>query len=76
MKRNPRNVRFSELRAVCGHFFGPPRQPGTSHCVYRTPWIGDPRINIQEEDGKARADQVKQVLNAIEKLEEKDEQNK
>jgi hypothetical protein len=37
--------------------------------VYKTPWQGDPRINIQNHKGKAKAYQVKQVLLAIEKLE-------
>jgi hypothetical protein len=37
--------------------------------VYKTPWQGDPRVNIQSNKGKARAYQVRQVLKAIEKLE-------
>jgi hypothetical protein len=37
--------------------------------VYKTPWQGDPRINMQNHKGKAKAYQVKQVLLAIEKLE-------
>jgi hypothetical protein len=33
-----------------------PRQDGTSHKVYKTPWQGDPRVNIQRgKDGKAEA---------------------
>jgi len=32
------------------------------------PWAGDPRVNIQEDKGFAKAYQVKQVLKAIEKL--------
>jgi len=40
-----------------------------SHHVYKTPWQGDLRINIQNHKGKAKAYQVKQVLLAIEKLE-------
>ena len=39
------------------------------HCVYKTPWQGDPRVNIQSRRGMARAYQVKQVLLAIEKME-------
>jgi hypothetical protein len=46
-----------------------PRQLGTSHAIFKTPWVGDPRINIQDDKGKAKAYQVKQVLQAIEKLE-------
>lgn len=54
---------------VCDHYFGEPRQKGTSHRIYKTPWRGDPRINIQNDKGKAKAYQVKQVLLAIERLE-------
>jgi hypothetical protein len=61
-------VRFLELRRVCEAYFGPPRQPGTSHLVFRTPWPGDPRVNIQNDKGKAKAYQVRQVLRAIEKV--------
>jgi hypothetical protein len=69
MRREPANVRFSELKKVCRHFFGDPRQDGTSHAVFKTPWIGDPRINIQDAKGKAKPYQVRQVLLAIDKLE-------
>ena len=70
MRREPTNVRFSDLIKVCEEFFGKPRQTGTSHIIFKTPWIGDPRINIQNDKGKAKAYQVKQVLLAIEKLEQ------
>jgi hypothetical protein len=47
-----------------------PRQDGTSHKVYKTPWQGDPRVNIQRgKDGNAKAYQVRQVLDAIDRLE-------
>ncbi|MCX5887191.1 MAG: toxin HicA [Proteobacteria bacterium] len=69
MKRNARDVRFNDLCRVCDHFFGEPRQSGSSHRIYKTPWQGDPRINIQNYKGKAKAYQVKQVLLAIERLE-------
>ena len=32
------------------------------------PWPGDPRVNIQENKGFAKAYQVKPVLQAIDKL--------
>jgi hypothetical protein len=67
--QNPQNVRFADLVKVCDHYFGEPRQQGSSHCVYKTPWAGDPRVNIQNKNGKAKPYQVKQVLSAIEKLE-------
>ncbi len=68
MRRNPGGVRFNDLKAVCEHYFGTPRQSGTSHCIYKTPWPGDPRVNIQNHKGKAKAYQVRQVLLAIERL--------
>ncbi len=69
MKQNPKEVRFADLCKVCDHFFGEPRKSAGSHRVYKTPWQGDPRINIQNHKGKAKAYQVKQVLLALEKLE-------
>ena len=73
MKRNPKGIRFQDLSKVCEHYFGEARQSGSSHKVYKTPWQGDPRVNIQNDKGMAKAYQVKQVLKAIERLEE--EQN-
>jgi len=32
------------------------------------PWVGDPRVNIQNDKGMAKAYQVKQVLKAIKRL--------
>jgi hypothetical protein len=68
MKLNPVNVRFSDLCKVCDFYFGEPRQKGTSHRIYKTPWLGDPRVNIQNSKGKAKAYQVRQVLRAIKRL--------
>ncbi|MDB9473799.1 MULTISPECIES: toxin HicA [Nostocales] len=68
LKNNPQNVNFTDLVKVCTHYFGEPRQQGTSHCVYKMPWGGDPRVNIQSDKGKAKPYQVRQVLDAIEKL--------
>lgn len=68
MMTHPANVRFTHVCKVCDHYFGFARQKGTSHRVYKTPWQGDPRVNIQSAKGKAKAYQVKQVLKAIERL--------
>ena len=76
MKRNPKNVRFVDLCKVCENYFGKPRNRGGSHKIYKIPWQGDPRINIQNYKGKAKAYQVKQVLLALEKLEIKYGTNK
>ncbi|MEA1910254.1 MAG: toxin HicA [Spirochaetota bacterium] len=69
LKQSQKNIQFSDLCRVCDHYFGKPRQSGSSHRVYKTPWQGDPRVNIQNNKGKAKAYQVKQVLKAIERLE-------
>lgn len=70
MRSNPENVRFADARKVCEHYFGTPRQHGSSHCVFKMPWPSDPRVNIQEgKGGKAKAYQVRQILQAIERLE-------
>ncbi|MDO5740379.1 MAG: hypothetical protein Q4P07_09540 [Ornithinimicrobium sp.] len=37
--------------------------------MFNKPWPGDPRVNIQNEHGKANAYQVRQVLTAIDKKE-------
>lgn len=75
MRSAPRNVSFSDLHAVCVHYFGEPRRSGGSHVVFKTPWPGDPRVNIQESSGgKAKPYQVRQVLKAIDKLEKTQEE--
>ena len=66
--KNPRAVRFNALARICDDFFGQPRQRGTSHRVYRTPWPGDPRVNIQSAEGMAKSYQVRQVIKALERL--------
>jgi len=61
-------VHFGDLFKVCQHYFGKPRNSGSSHFIFKTPWPGDPRINIQNDKGKAKPYQIRQVLAAIEKL--------
>lgn len=68
---NARNVRFKDLLKICDDCFakfGKPRQKG-SHHIYKTPWKGNPRINLQEtKDGMAKRYQIAQVRYAVEKL--------
>lgn len=68
--RHPRGVRYRDLHRVCVHFFGAPRHGSGSHAVFRTPWPGDPRVNIQNDAGQAKPYQVRQVLLAIARLKE------
>ena len=72
-RNNPNGVRFADLAKLCDKYFGKPRQAGTSHRIYRMPWSGDPRVNIQNRKGMAKHYQVRQVLKAIEKLEARGE---
>ncbi|MDI6770358.1 MAG: hypothetical protein QMD04_11890 [Anaerolineales bacterium] len=69
MRRNPKGIRFQDLCKVCASLFGEVRQKSSSHRIYKTPWPGDPRVNIQNDKGMAKAYQVRQVLKAIERLE-------
>ena len=71
MRREPANVGFNDLKKMCQTYFGKPRQDGSSHTIFKTPWPGDPRVNSQNAKGKAKPYQVRQVLQAIEKLEGK-----
>lgn len=68
MRSSPTSIRFADLVKVCDHYFGEARQSGTSHRVYRTPWQGNPRVNIRSKNGQAKPYRVGQVLNAIDKI--------
>ena len=69
LRKNPNDVRFADLAKLCDAYFGEPRHKATSHRIYRTPWPGDPRANVQNAKVKAKPYQVRQVIKAIEKLE-------
>jgi hypothetical protein len=68
MRENPAGVRFSDLMRFCIEMFGPPRNSGSSHYIFKMPWPGDPRVNIQDKGTYAKPYQVKQVLAAADKL--------
>jgi hypothetical protein len=65
---NPKNVKFVDLLQICIKHFGNPRISG-SHHIFKTPWQGDPRINVQKDGNMAKEYQVKAVVTAIKKLE-------
>jgi hypothetical protein len=72
LEGNPRDVRFAHLVRICQEIFGNPRMKG-SHHIFKMPWPGDPRINLQEDKrnkGKALPYQVKQVISALRKMQE------
>ncbi|MDR2945928.1 MAG: toxin HicA [Candidatus Adiutrix sp.] len=69
MRKSPQNIRYDDLFSFCCRMFGEPRQQGSSHAVFKTPWKDDPRVNIQRgKNGQAKAYQVKQVVRAVEKM--------
>jgi hypothetical protein len=69
MRANPAGVRFADACKVATHYFGQPRQNGTSHKVWKMPWPGDPRINMQAGvGGKGKPYQVRQAVAAIDTL--------
>ena len=74
MGNSPSSVRFSDLCKVCDHYFGDARQKSSSHRIYKKPWQGDPRLNIQSQKGMAKPYQVRQVLEAVKKKKELEEQ--
>jgi len=67
-----KNTRFGDLVHLCEEHFGRARIKG-SHHIFKMPWPGDPRINLQEVRGKAKTYQVDQVIAALERLNERDE---
>jgi len=70
MRANPAGVRFVDACRVATHYFGRPRLARGSHQVWRMPWPGDPRVNLQRgAGGKAKPYQIRQLVRAIERLE-------
>lgn len=68
--KNPKNVKFIDLLNLCKQYFGEPRIKG-SHHIFKTPWKGRPFVNIQKDGKMAKPYQVKEILKAIEKMEDK-----
>lgn len=67
-RTSPANMSFQDIKKLCDHYFGPPRNGSGSHnAIYKMSWPGDPRVNIQNKDGKAKPYQVKQVVSAIDR---------
>src|SRR5258706_10595657 len=67
LKSAKNSTRFSDLLKICEEFFGRRRTKG-SHHIFKTPWPGDPRLNLQSDKGKAKPYQVEQVIASLTKL--------
>jgi hypothetical protein len=75
LERKKKNTRFALLVRVCQENFGNARING-SHHIFKTPWKGDPRINLQTQKGNAKPYQVEQVIEALRRLQEVEESKK
>ena len=69
LRRNPRNVPWSELVNVCDALFGPPTRTTGSHRIYDVKWSKSRLLVLQPRGANAKPYQVRQVLKAIEELE-------
>ncbi len=69
LERGKGSTRFSRLIRICEELFGPARISG-SHHIFKMPWPGDPRLNLQPDKGKAKPYQVEQVITALKRLKE------
>ena len=67
---DPKNVRFEDLLNLCRHLFGEPRIRG-SHYIFKTPWPGEPFVNLQRDGKMVKPYQVRDVKRALEKWEAK-----
>ncbi|MCL1798635.1 MAG: toxin HicA [Eggerthellaceae bacterium] len=68
MKASRTNIKFKDGKKVCEHYFGKYKKSG-SHYSFKTPWQGEPWVNIQNVKGQMKPYQVNQVLQAVNKLE-------
>lgn len=64
LEAKEKNTKFSQLLSICEEMFGACRING-SHHIFRTPWQGDPRINLQKVGNMAKPYQVRQVLRCL-----------
>ena len=70
LSQSIKSTSFQSLVKLCDTYFGSSSVKG-SHHVYKTPWQGDPRINLQKgKDKHAKPYQVRQVISALRKLQE------
>jgi hypothetical protein len=70
LEGNENRTKFSRLIVICKSFFGKPRIVGRHH-IFKVPWAGDPRINLQRDKGNAKSYQVRQVLRCLRRLKDR-----
>src|SRR5437899_3178189 len=67
LEEREKNTKFSRLLSICEELFGAGRING-SHHIFKTPWQGDPRINLQRAGKMAKPYQVRQVVRCLRKM--------
>ena len=72
IRSNPNDVAWADLVAVCDLCFGMPRRGRGSHLIYETPWMDHPVLVLQPRKGRAKPYQVRQVLRALDVMEDHD----
>ncbi len=74
-RRNPRLAQLLRSSRPCVPLLWRAAQGSGSHvAIFKMPWQGDPRINLQAgAGGSAKEYQVKQLVKAIEKLKEENQ---
>lgn len=65
LETEPQSISFVELRRICEHFFGQPRQRGGSHLIFKTGLREPALVNIQPQGKMAKAYQCRQVAAAV-----------
>lgn len=66
LRTHAKSFSFADLRRACEHYFGAPRQKGTSHMVFKTGVANPALVNIQSQGKMAKPYQCRQVAEAIE----------
>lgn len=64
LEEKENNIKFSRILSICEEMFGACRMNG-SHHIFKTPWQGDPRINLQKAGNMAKPYQVRQVIRCL-----------
>lgn len=75
IRKSNKNVPYADLRKVCDHYFERRPSSGGDPDTYKRPWAGDPKVNIQNRNGKAKPYQVTQVLKALDRLHQQESKN-
>jgi hypothetical protein len=70
-RRSSSSISFTDAVKLATAYFCERRSGSGSHvAIFKMPWQGDPRVNLQNKDGNAKPYQVTQMLKAIDRMKE------